>query len=147
MTASRTRQRPGRCAARWLRRALAAVRGDAGAATAETVIIIPAVLLLVFGAIEFAVAEQASHAAQAAASQALAVARSQAGTAAAGQAQATDVLSQESGGLTDRVVTITRTGTWATVTVTGTVTGIIPGLHLHIRATVAGPVEEWTNAP
>jgi Flp pilus assembly protein TadG len=147
MTVHSLRRRPARRAAVRLRRALAAARGDTGSATAETVIIIPVLLLLVFGGIEFATAEQASHAAQAAASQALAIARAQDGTAAAGQAQAADVLGQEGGGLTGRVITVTRTGSWARVTVTGTVQGIIPGLHLTIRATVAGPVEEWTNAP
>jgi Flp pilus assembly protein TadG len=147
MTVRSPRRRPARRAGTRFRRAMAALRSDAGSATAETVFIIPALLLLFFGGIEFATAEQASHAAQAAASQALAIARAQDGTAAAGQAQAADVLGQEAGGLTHPVITITRTGTWATVTVTGTVQGIIPGLHLAIRTTVAGPVEEWTNAP
>jgi len=134
---------PGRPARRRARRGL--LRGDAGAGAAELVIVTPLLMLLILGVIQFAVAEQAQHAAQAAASQALAATRVQDGTTGAGQAQATTVLAQEGGSLTAPAVSITRTATQATVTITGGVQTLIPGIHLHVSATVAGPVEEWTG--
>jgi Flp pilus assembly protein TadG len=132
--------RPARRRARWQ-----LLRGDAGAGAAELVIVTPLLMLLILAVIQFAVAEQAQHAAQAAASQALAATRVQDGTVPAGQAQAATVLAQEGGSLTAPAVSITRTATQATVTITGGVENLIPGIHLHVRATVAGPVEEWTG--
>jgi Flp pilus assembly protein TadG len=118
---------------------------DAGAGAVEFVIVTPLLMLLVLGVIQFALAEQAQHVAQAAATQALAAARVQDGTAAAGQAQAAAVLSQLGGSLTGPAVTVTRTATQARVTVTGGVESLIPGVRLHVRATVTGPAEEWAG--
>jgi Flp pilus assembly protein TadG len=118
---------------------------DAGAGAVELVIVTPLLMLLVLGVIQFALAEQAQHVAQAAATQALAAARVQDGTAAAGRAQAGTVLSQLGGSLTGPAVTVTRTATQARVTVTGGVESLIPGVRLHVRATVTGPAEEWTG--
>jgi Flp pilus assembly protein TadG len=118
---------------------------DAGAGAVELVIVTPLLMLLVLGVIQFALAEQAQHVAQAAATQALAAARVQDGTAAAGQAQAGTVLSQLGGSLTGPAVTVTRTATQARVTVTGGVESLIPGVRLHVRATVTGPAEEWAG--
>ena len=70
------------------RASLGLLREDAGAGAVELVIVTPLLMLLVLGVIQFALAEQAQHVAQAAATQALAAARVQDGTAAAGQAQA-----------------------------------------------------------
>ena len=120
-------------------------RRDAGAGAVELVIVTPLLMLLVLGVIQFALAEQAQHVAQAAATQALAAARVQDGTAAAGQAQAATVLSQLGGSLTGPAVTVTRTATQARVTVTGGVESLIPGVRLHVRATVTGPAEEWAG--
>jgi TadE-like protein len=131
---------PARRRARWR-----LPHADAGAGAAELVIVTPLLMLLVLGVIQFALAEQAQHAAQAAATQALAATRVQDGTVAAGQAQAATVLAQVGGSLTAPAVSITRTATQARVTVTGGVESLIPGIHLHVRATVAGPVEEWTT--
>ena len=88
------------------RAGLGLLRGDAGAGAAELVIVTPLLMLLVLGVIQFALAEQAQHVAQAAATQALAAARVQDGTAAAGQAQAATVLSQLGGSLTGPAVTV-----------------------------------------
>ncbi|MGI8452037.1 MAG: TadE/TadG family type IV pilus assembly protein [Streptosporangiaceae bacterium] len=134
------RARPARRRARWQ-----LLDGEAGAGAAELVIVTPLLMLLILAVIQFAVAEQAQHAAQAAATQALAATRVQDGTAGEGQAQAATVLAQEGGSLTAPAVSVTRTATRATVTVTGGVEILIPGIHLHVHATVAGPVEEWAG--
>jgi Flp pilus assembly protein TadG len=114
-----------------------------GAGAAEIAIVTPLLLLLILAVIQFALAEQAEHVAQAAATQALAAARVQDGSTAVGQAQADAVLAQLGGSLAGPSVTITRTATQATVTVSGTAATLIPGVRLHVHATVTGPVEEF----
>jgi Flp pilus assembly protein TadG len=106
-------------------------------------IITPVLMLLVLAVLQFALAEQAQHAAQAAATQALAVTRAQDGTPAAGRAQAAAVLARAGRSLAGPAVTVTRTAARAQVTVTAGVQDLIPGLHFHVAATVAGPVEAW----
>ncbi len=128
------RQRRRRARAGWAQR---------GAGAAEIVIVTPLLLLLILAVIQFALAEQAEHVAQAAATQALAAARVQDGSTTAGQAQADVVLAQLGGSLGSPSVTVTRTATQATVTVSGTAATLIPGVRLHVHATVTGPVEEW----
>jgi Flp pilus assembly protein TadG len=128
------RQGRGRARAGWAQR---------GAGAAEIVIVTPLLLLLILAVIQFALAEQAEHVAQAAATQALAAARVQGGSTTAGQAQADAVLAQLGGSLASPSVTVTRTATQATVTVTGTAATLIPGVRLHVHATVTGPVEEF----
>jgi Flp pilus assembly protein TadG len=130
------RHRRRRASAGWAQR---------GAGAAEIVMVTPLLLLLVLAVIQFALVEQAEHVAQAAATQALAAARVQDGSTAAGQAQAGTVLAQLGGSLGSPSVRVTRTATQATVTVSGTAATIIPGVRLHIQATVTGPVEEWTT--
>ena len=103
---------PGATARRCRRRGRAGW-AQRGAGAAEIVIVTPLLLLLVLAVIQFALAEQAEHVAQAAATQALAVARVQDGSAAAGQAQADTVLAQLGGSLTGPSVTVTRTATQA----------------------------------
>ena len=130
------RQRRRRAQAGWAQR---------GAGAAEIVMVTPLLLLLVLLVIQFALAEQAEHVAEAAATQALAAARVQDGSTAAGQAQADAVLAQLGGSLASPEVTVTRTATQATVTVSGTAATVIPGVRLHVHTTVTGPVEEWTT--
>jgi Flp pilus assembly protein TadG len=114
-----------------------------GAGATEIVIVTPLLLLLVLLVIQFALAEQAEHVAQAAATQALATTRAQDGSTAAGHAQADAVLAQLGGSLTSPSVTVARTATQATVTVSGTAETLIPGIRLRVHATVTGPVEEF----
>jgi Flp pilus assembly protein TadG len=119
------------------------LRDETGAGMAETVIVTPLLLLLLLAVIQFALAEHGQHVAQAAATQALAAARVQDGSASAGQAQAAAVLAQLGHSLNAPTVSVSRTATQATVTVTGGVETLIPGLHLIVHATVTGPVERW----
>jgi len=114
-----------------------------GAGAAEIVIVTPLLLLLVLLVIQFALAEQAEHVAQAAATQALAAARVQDSSAAAGQAQADTVLAQLGGSLASPSVAVTRTATQVTVTVSGAAETLIPGVRMHVQARVSGPVEEF----
>ena len=66
------------------------------------------------------------------------------GTPGAGIAAATDFLDQSGSSIDGRSVTADRTGTTATVRVTGNVVSIVPGLSLGLDIVVDGPVERLT---
>lgn len=125
----------------------AALRGDAGAATAELAIITPAVLMLLLLIVQFALWSHATHIAQAAASQGLAALRVQGGTVEAGTARARSLIGQLAGGpLSDAVVTGERAPAVATIRVTGVVAGVVPLLRLPVHAEAAGSVERFVPA-
>jgi hypothetical protein len=87
----------------------------------------------------------AAHAAQAAASQALDTARVLGGSNSSGQAEATQILDQlTSNTLHDPHVSVQRTATTVTVTITGTTETIVPGFHMTVRAHASGPIEAFT---
>lgn len=129
-----------------LRQRLRQVMGDdRGSATAELAVATPLLLLMVMLIVQFALWSHASHVAQAAAAQGLAAARTVAGTGADGTREASALLSQLAGGpLADPLVDTTRDATSVTVTVSGTVTPVVPFLVLPVRAVAVGPVERFT---
>jgi Flp pilus assembly protein TadG len=121
-----------------------ALPGERGAVTAELVIATPLLLLALLTIIQFALWSHATHVAQAAAAEALGAARVQNGTAAAGHAagrQLLDGLAQ--GPLRSSQIEVMRTATSASVTVRGEVAAVLPGVHLHVHAEAAGPVERF----
>jgi hypothetical protein len=148
---SRTQSRPGRAEGKTALRAKRPHRlgGDRGAGTAEVVIAVPLLMLLILLIVQFAIWEHASAVAQATAEEALAVARVQGGSAAAGQQRAAQVLGQAgSAVLVGPQVSITRTAASATVQITATAEQVLPfpGIRLPIKITVAGPVERFVPA-
>jgi Flp pilus assembly protein TadG len=123
--------------------------GDRGAGSAEIVVAVPLLMLLILLIVQFAVWEQAESIAHATAEEALAAARVQGGTAADGQQRASQVISQiGSGVLTGPQVFVTTTPADVTVRVTGTAEQVlpIPGLTFPVTATVTGPVERFVPA-
>jgi len=123
--------------------------GDRGAGSAELVIAVPLLMLLILLIVQFAVWAHASSVAQATAEEALAAARVQGGTAAAGQQRAQQVISQIGGTvLISPRVSVTRTATTVTVTVTATAQEVlpVPGLSLPVSITVTGPAERFVPA-
>ena len=123
--------------------------GDRGAGSAEIVIAVPLLMLLILLVIQFAVWEHAESIAQATAEEALAAARVQGGTAASGQQRAAQVISQAgSSVLTGPQVSVTMTAADVTVQVTGTAERVLPfpGLSFPVTATVTGPVERFVPA-
>jgi Flp pilus assembly protein TadG len=120
--------------------------GDRGAGSAEIVIAVPLLMLLILLVIQFAVWEHAEAIAHATAEEALAAARVQGGTAADGQQRAAQVISQiGSSVLTGPQVSVTMTPADVTVDVTGTAERVlpVPGLSFPVTATVTGPVERF----
>src|SRR5487761_1159505 len=123
--------------------------GDRGAGSAEIVVAVPLLMLLILLVIQFAVWEHAESIAHATAEEALAAARVQGGTAASGQQRAEQVISQiGSSVLTGPQVSVNVSAADVTVTVTGTAERVlpVPGLTFGVTATVTGPVERFVPA-
>ena len=123
--------------------------GDRGAGSAEIVVAVPLLMLLILLVIQFAVWEHAEAIAHATAEEALAAARVQGGTAAGGQQRAAQVISQiGTGVLTGPQVSVALTAADVTVRVTGTAERVLPfpGLTFPVTATVTGPVERFVPA-
>jgi len=92
----------------------------------------------IFQAVVYFHGLQAAHLA---ANQGLFAAEATDGTAQAGTSRATDVLAQLGNPLSAPSVNASRGPETATVTVTGSVAELVPGLALHISVVSRGPVE------
>lgn len=132
--------------ARWLRARWrrVATRPDEGAATAELVIAMPLLLLIVMFVIQAGVWMHATHVAQAAATRAASTAAVYEGSAANGQAAGAQTLAAiGSGVLKAPAVSVTRTATQVRVEVTGTAATVVPGVRWRVKAVVVRPVERF----
>lgn len=120
------------------------LKGECGAATAEMVVVVPLLIVLLFAIVEFALWSQATQIAQAAAAQGVAAARVQDGTAAAGNTTAQRVVDELGRGpLTEVRIDAQRTTQSASVQVSGVVLSVIPMLRLPVHAEATGPVERF----
>lgn len=118
-----------------------------GAATAETVIAMPLLLLLVLLVVQFALWQHAVHIADAAAQEGARAARLEGGTAATGAARARDFLAQLSPTiLVHPQVVARRDADTARVEIHGEALMVVPGLHLPVRAVSQGPTEVFRPA-
>lgn len=121
---------------------------ETGALSIEIVILLPIVLALTFIAPQLALVYTSRNVAQAAAQEAVEVARRDGGTASAGEDAAHQYLANlGTKALTSTDVSSTRDADEATVTVTATVTRILPfypAPTIHERA--SGPVERYVPA-
>lgn len=119
-------------------------RGDAGAATAEMVLVTPAMLLLIMIVVQVGLWFHANHVATAAAQEGARAARSIDATADAGQAKADaflDALGREI--IVERSVVSTRDADQARVEVRGYAVSVVPGVRLPVAAASEGPVERF----
>jgi Flp pilus assembly protein TadG len=117
---------------------------ERGAATAELVLAVPLLLLLLLLIAQFTLWLHATHIAQAAASEALSATRVEGGTVAHGQAEANRVLRQLGDGpLHSPSATVTRGPEEASVHVEGTVTAVVPFLTLTAAGDATGPIERF----
>jgi len=121
-------------------------RGDAG--LAEFVVCLPVFFLLVIAGVQYALWSHASHLARAAAEQGSQVASGYGSTLSAGtQAARSFIATTGPGTLTDpQVVTSTRSGDVAQVTVTGRAQALIPWLDLTVSATSNAPIQEYRTS-
>ncbi|MDI6106044.1 pilus assembly protein, partial [Actinoplanes sp. NEAU-A12] len=123
-----------------------AARPDAGAATAELVIAMPLLLLIVMFVIQAGVWMHATHIAQAAATRAASTAAAYQSSAGAGQHAGGDTLAAiGSGVLKDPSVSVTRTATEVRVQISGTAATVVPGIRWRVGTEVMRPVERWSG--
>jgi Flp pilus assembly protein TadG len=121
-----------------------ASRTDDGAVTAELVVAMPLLMVLLLGVVQFALWQHAGHVAQAAARAGATAARLEGGTEDAGRSRAEHVLDVVAGGVLDSTaVRVVRDQDRAWVEVTGRAESVVPGLHLPVRATAEGRVERF----
>lgn len=125
------------------------LRGDRGAGSAEIVIAVPLLMLLILLVIQFALWEHAEAVAHATAEEALAAARVQGGTSATGQQRGAQVIGQiGTSVLNGPRVSVAVTPADVTVKVAGTAERVlpVPGLDFPVTATVTGPAERFVPA-
>ena len=122
---------------------------ERGSATLEIVVLFPAVLLATFGLIQGALYFHARDVALAAAADGLTAARARTGSGEEGRRAASAFLRRAGGEdvLLGSSVDSVRTATTATVTVTGRIMSLLPGLPgWSVSQTASGPVERFTRA-
>lgn len=128
------------------RRARALLRRDDGM-DAGDVILFAGTLLFVISALQFALWYMGTNVAQNAAVAAYNSARAYQATPSAGSSAGNQVVAQMSSFLPGASINIQRGATTVTVTVTGRVATLIPGVSLPgVSRTVTGPVERWVPA-
>lgn len=111
---------------------------------AQVVITAPALLFLLMLIVQFGLMFHARNVAEQAAQEGAAAARRFDGTAEQGRVDALQLLAAVGDGtLMGRDVQVRRTSTTATVTVTGTVVAVVPGLALTVTESASGPVETY----
>jgi len=121
--------------------------GDRGSVSAETAVVLPALLVLILLVVQTALYAHARNLSQSAAQEGLRAARLRAGSAAAGQTAARSFLAATAGTLlTNPTVWAARSPTTDTVTVDGHATAVVPFLTLTVHSTAAGPVERFVPA-
>lgn len=118
-------------------------RDERGFETAETVLVLPMLLLLILGIIQGGLWYHGTNLVQAAAVNAYEAARLYNATTADGVNAGTATADQAGGMLTDVDVTVTRNATEATATVTATTPGLLPGVNTTVTKTITGPIERW----
>lgn len=109
-------------------------------------LIFPALLFVLMLIIQFALYAHAASVTEAAAQEAAAVARRADGSQAGGAAAANTALATLGPKmLTSRSVSVERSVTTASVTITGRVISLVPGVSLQVRETAQGPVERFVS--
>ncbi|MEV0650110.1 TadE family protein [Phytomonospora sp. NPDC050363] len=119
--------------------------GEAGGASLELAIVAPALLLLVFGALQTVAVIMAKTAATQAAAEGSNGARAYQAELADGYNQADQFLARAGDWLTGPTVDISNNGTEVTATVTGDALSLVPGFDFSVTSTVHGTVEEFTR--
>jgi len=129
--------------ARLLRPLRRAGRDERGFETAETVIVLPALLLLILAIVQGGLWYHGTNLVQAAAANAYEAARLYGAGPADGVNAGTATADQAGGMLTDVNVNVNRSATEVTATVTAVTPGLLPGVNTTVTRTVTGPVERW----
>lgn len=126
-------------------RARDALTGERGATTLENVIVF-AVIITVFGLIlHFGLQLHADNIAHQAAQLSCNNARAYNSTADAGTTVGDAIINRTNSPIENGNVSVSRSATMVTATVTGQTHSFLPGLDINIRQVVSCPVERWVN--
>ena len=118
--------------------------GDHGSASTELVIAMPALLLLVLASVHLGLWYHARHIASAAAEEGARAASFASANTTAGPSEASQFIDQVGPNvLIDRQITLDRTATTVTVTITGHSPAVIPGLTMTVTASATAPRETF----
>ena len=115
---------------------------EAGVATTQVAVLMPALLFFIGLIVQFGLWYHAKHVAGAAADEAVDAAQTPTGTAQAGEAAARSFLDQ-SGDLTNVVVTVDRAPDQVTVEVRGDAPQLVPGFAWTVIARSQAPTERF----
>lgn len=125
--------------------ARASASKDAGSASVEHTIVLPAYLALLMLIVQAAIYFHAEHITAAAASEAAVTAGVEGGTGDDGRTEAARILSATASGfLLKPAVEVTRAPTLTTVRISGRVVSLLPFVHLTASSVAHGPVEQLT---
>lgn len=119
------------------------VRDERGFETAETAIVLPALLLIILAIVQGALWYHGTNLVQASAANAYEAARLYDATTADGVNAGTATAEQAGGMLTNVTVDVDRTATEVTATVTAITPGLLPGVNTTVTKTITGPIERW----
>lgn len=124
-----------------------ATRRQAGVASVQLVILMPALFVLMFAGMQAALIYHGRTVAIAAAQEGARAAAAHGGTILDGRAAATSFASSAGGdgALRNVTATITRTATTVTVVVHGTTMSVLPGWSPDITQSASAPVERLTR--
>ncbi|OZV80242.1 pilus assembly protein TadE [Micromonospora echinospora] len=135
------------------RRVVAATRlrlvsggADRGANPVELAVVMPAILLLLFGSIQVAAWFLARSTAMHAAQSGVNAQRVHQAPAGAGVERGNAFLAAAGDWLAKPELSCASTATEVTCTVTGKSISVVPGVHLTVSQTAHGTVERWTTA-
>lgn len=110
----------------------------------QLVLVAPALLLMIMAIVQFGLLAHARNVAEQAAQEGAASARRFDGTQATGEAEALKYLTLLGPQtLQNRTAVATRGAQSASVTVTGDVLSLVPGLNLSVSETATGPIERY----
>lgn len=118
-------------------------RDERGFETAETAIVLPALLLIILAIVQGGLWYHGTNLVQASAVNAYEAARLYDATTADGINAGAATADQAGGMLTNVSVNVERTATEVTATVTAVTPGLIPGVNTTVTKTITGPVERW----
>ncbi len=120
---------------------------DRGAASLQTVITYPIVLMLIFAMVQGVLYFHAQNTAQFVANGAVQATRVEGGSTEAGYAEAAARLEQGGDAFASVNVSVTRGAQTATARVFGLAPSIVPGFRgLRVEQSATGPVERFTSA-
>jgi hypothetical protein len=126
-------------------RARDALTGEKGATTLENVIIFSLIITIFALGLHFGLQLHADNIAHQAAQLSCNNARAYNSTAEAGTTVGDSIINSGRSPIENGNVSVSRTATMVTATVTGQTHSFVPGLVVDIRQVVSCPVERWVN--